>query len=130
MAIQCNELNQVYSELNYAFQDCNKIKNSDLRKMLDLVMAVSTCANGGASYNTLETFNYTPTEGNEEVSYDVNTFHAITIAVLSGSIIRDGIYIPSGSSYNLEFTALNAQDFNFTVVNGSNVLIELVKEDI
>lgn len=130
MVIECNEINQVYAKLMAAFQDCNKIKNSDLRKMLDLVMAVSTCANGGASYNTLETFSYTPTEGNEEVTYDVNTFHAITIAVLSGSIIRDGVYIPVGSSYSLEFTALNTQDFNFTVVNGSNILVELVKEDI
>ena len=128
--IECNSINQVTNELLIAFQDCNKIKNSDLRKMLDLVMAVSTCANGGASYNTLETFNYMPTEGNEDVTYDVNTFHAITIAVLSGSIIKDGVYIPTGSSYNLEFTALNAQEFNFTVVNGSNVLVELVKEDI
>lgn len=128
--IQCNEINQVYAELITSFADCNKIKNEDLRKLTELVMTVSTCANGGASYNTLETFNYTPTTGNQIVNYQVNTFHAITIAVLSGSIIKDNVTITTGSSYNLEFTALNAQEFTFTVVNGSNVLVELVKEDI
>lgn len=130
MVIECNAINQVYSELITSFADCNKIKNEDLRKLTELVMAVNTCANGGASYNTLETFNYTPTEGNQEITYDVNTFHAITIAVLFGNIIKDNVYIPAGSSYNVEFTALNAQEFTFTVVNGSNVLVELVKEDI
>jgi hypothetical protein len=113
-----------------AFADCNKIKNEDLRKLTELVMTVSTCANSGASYNTLETFNYTPEEGNEEITYVVNTFHAISIVVVAGSIIKDNVTIPAGSSYNLEFTALNAQDFTFTVTNGSNVLVELIKEDI
>ena len=31
MAIECNSINQVTNELLIAFQDCNKIKNSDLR---------------------------------------------------------------------------------------------------
>jgi hypothetical protein len=130
MIIECQEINQVYAELITAFADCNKIKNEDLRKLTELVMTVSTCANGGASYNTLETFNYTPEEGNEEITYDVNTFHAISIVVVAGFIIKDNVTIPAGSSYNLEFTALNAQDFTFTVTNGSNVLVELIKEDI
>ena len=129
MTIQCNELNQVYSELNTAFQDCNKIKNSDLRKMLDLVMAVSTCANGGASYNTIQSFVYEPST-DQEITYDVNTFHAISIAVISGSIIRDGVTLRAGSAYKAEFTALNVQDFIFTVNLGSKVLVEIIKEDV
>ena len=129
MTIQCNELNQVYSELNTAFQDCNKIKNSDLRKMLDLVMAVSTCANGGASYNTIQSFVYEPST-DQEIIYDVNTFHAISIAVISGSIIRDGVILKAGTTYKAEFTALNVQDFIFTVNLGSKVLVEIIKEDV
>ena len=31
MVINCLEINQVINELLIAFQDCNKIKNSDLR---------------------------------------------------------------------------------------------------
>ena len=31
MIIECNSINQVINELLIAFQDCNKIKNSDLR---------------------------------------------------------------------------------------------------
>ena len=31
MVIECSEISQVVNELRIAFQDCNKIKNSDLR---------------------------------------------------------------------------------------------------
>ena len=31
MIIECNEISQTCNELLIAFQDCNKIKNSDLR---------------------------------------------------------------------------------------------------
>lgn len=33
MVINCLEINQVINELLIAFQDCNKIKNSDLRRL-------------------------------------------------------------------------------------------------
>jgi hypothetical protein len=45
--INCSEINQSINELTLAFQDCNKIKNSDLRKLLDVVSAINTCSNGG-----------------------------------------------------------------------------------
>ena len=32
MIIECNEISQTCNELLIAFQDCNKIKNSDLRR--------------------------------------------------------------------------------------------------
>ena len=38
MIIECNEISQTCNELLIAFQDCNKIKNSDLRKMVDLII--------------------------------------------------------------------------------------------
>ena len=38
MIIECNSINQVINELLIAFQDCNKIKNSDLRKLVDLII--------------------------------------------------------------------------------------------
>lgn len=52
--IECNQINQVVNQLLIAFEDCNKIKNSDLRKLVELVSAVNTCANGGTNYDTLE----------------------------------------------------------------------------
>ena len=128
MAIQCNEINQVYAELMTAFQDCNKIKNSDLRKTLDLMMAISVCSNGGASYNTIESFVYEPIT-DTLINYPLGTFHAISIAVVSGTVIRDGVSLLAGSTYKAEFTTLNAQDFEFTVNMGSKVLVELIKED-
>ena len=37
MIIECNEISQVANQLITAFQDCNKIKNSDLRRFVELV---------------------------------------------------------------------------------------------
>lgn len=43
MIIECNAISQNINELLIAFQDCNKIKNSDLRRLVELVSAVNTC---------------------------------------------------------------------------------------
>ena len=37
MIIECNEISQTCNELLISFQDCNKIKNSDLRRLVELV---------------------------------------------------------------------------------------------
>ena len=61
MVIECNEINQTVNELLISFQDCKKILNSDLRKLVDLISAVNTCANGGPNYDTLVSNIYEPT---------------------------------------------------------------------
>lgn len=129
MVIECNEINQVYSQLMMAFQDCNKIKNEDLRKMLDLIMAVNVCSNGGPSYNTLESFTYTPLE-DEIISFLPETFHSISLVVSNGEVIYDGITLSTSAAINLEFTSLNQYAFTFTVKAGSTVLVNLIKEDV
>ena len=37
MSIACNELQQTINSLLISFKDCKKIKNSDLRKLVELV---------------------------------------------------------------------------------------------
>lgn len=129
MVIECNEINATINQLQIAFQDCNKIKNEDLRKLVDLIAAVNTCANGGPNYNTKVTDNYdvlveTP------VSYPINTFHAITIIVLEGSIVYEGFTFPTGFTHNIEFTTLNQTAIDFTIAPGSKVLVEYLIETI
>ena len=34
MIIECNQINQTINQLLIAFQDCNNIKNSDLRRLV------------------------------------------------------------------------------------------------
>ena len=46
MSIACNELQQTINSLLIAFKDCNRIKNSDLRKLVDLSVALYACSNG------------------------------------------------------------------------------------
>lgn len=124
---QCNEITQVINELTIAFQDCNKIKNSDLRKLVELVSAVNVCSNGGPLYNTLITETYEPIT-NTLVTYPVNTFHSITIIVLEGNIIYNTFTFPTGTTQNIEVTTLNQTVFEFTVTAGSKVIVEYLIE--
>ena len=129
MIIECNEIQQVANQLIVAFQDCNKIKNSDLRKLVDLVIAVNTCSNGGPYYNTIVTNTYEPVT-DEIVTYPINTFHAITIVVLEGSIIYNTFTFPAGTTQNIEVTTLNQTPITFTVKAGSKVMVEYLIETI
>ena len=121
MTIQCNEISQTVNYLTVAFQDCNVVKNSDLRKLVELVAAVSTCANGGANYNTKITTSYsTP----QVVTIPINTFHSFSLNVLSGSMLYQGFNFPAGSTRNVEYTTLNQTPLTFTVNPGSTIFLE------
>lgn len=127
MIIECNEISQTINELLIAFQDCNKVKNSDLRKLVELVSAVNICSNGGPLYNTLITETHEPLT-NTLVSYPVNTFHSITIIVLEGNIIYNTFTFPTGTTQNIEVTTLNQTILEFTVTAGSKVMVEYLIE--
>lgn len=127
MVIECNEINQVANQLQIAFQDCNKIKNEDLRKLVDLIIAVNTCTNGGPNYDTLVSEEYTTPQ---VVSFTANSFHSFSLNVLSGSIEYLGFNFPAGSTRNVEYTTLNQEIFTFTVNPGSTVLFEYLIETI
>jgi hypothetical protein len=127
--IECNEINQTINELLISFQDCKKILNSDLRKLVNLVSAVNTCANGGPNYNTLITDSFEPIT-DEVVLYPINTFHSITIIVLSGSILYNTFTFPAGTTQNIEVTTLNQTPITFTVKAGSKVSVEYLIETV
>jgi hypothetical protein len=127
MLIECNEISQIINELNIAFQDCNKVKNSDLRKLVDLVAAVNTCANGGPNYNTLVSDHITDAG---VVTYPINSFHSFSLNVISGSIDYQGFNFSAGSTRNIEFTTLNQTPISFTVNPGSEVLFQYLIETI
>lgn len=125
--IDCLEIPQTINELLISFQDCNKIKNSDLRKLVELVSAVNVCSNGGPLYNTLITETYEPLT-NTLVTYPVNTFHSITVIVLEGNIIYNTFTLPTGTTQNIEVTTLNQTLLEFTVTAGSKVMVEYLIE--
>lgn len=127
--IECNQINQVVNQLLIAFEDCNKIKNSDLRKLVELVSAVNTCANGGINYNTLITNTYQPIS-DTIITYPVNNFHAISILVVEGEAVYQGITFPIGGKIELEFTNLNQQELLFTVKAGSKIFVERIIETV
>lgn len=129
MIIECNEISQTANQLITAFQDCNKIKNSDLRKLVDLVIAVNNCANGGPDYNTIMTDIYEPFS-DQVVIYPINSFHAITIVVLLGNIVYNTFTFPAGTTQNIEVTTLNQTPITFTVKAGSKVMVEYLIETI
>jgi len=129
MIIECNEISQTINELLISFQDCKKIQNSDLRKLVDLVSAVNTCANGGPNYDTLVTDVYEPVSS-QLVVYPVNTFHSITIIVVSGSIVYNTFNFSAGTTQNIEVTTLNQTEISFLVNPGSKVLVEYLIETV
>lgn len=129
MSIACNELSQVASELLMAFQDCNKVKNSDLRKLVELVMAVSECSNGGPLYNVLITDVHEPTE-DKLISYPSDSFHAVSVMVVNGTISYSGVTLPQGSVINIEFTTLNQLEFKFTAHAFSKIVVEYLIEEL
>ena len=127
MIIECNEIGQTCNELLITFQDCNKIKNSDLRRLVELVSAVNTCQNGGTPYNTLVSESYTTSQ---VVTFPPNSFHSFSLNVISGSITYQGFNFPAGSTRNIEYTTLNQSEVTFTVNPGSEVLFEYLIEDL
>lgn len=129
MIIECNEINQTINELLISFQDCNKIKNSDLRKLVELISAVNTCTNGGPNYNTIITDIYEPLV-NTIVTYPVNSFHSISIMLINGNIIYNGITLPQGSVINIEVTTLNQTPITFTALANSKIIVEYLIETI
>lgn len=129
MLIECNSINQVINELLIAFQDCNKIKNSDLRKLVELISAVNTCSNGGVDYGELLTDTYTSIS-DTVITYPVNNFHAISVLVVEGEAVYQGITFPIGGKVELEFTNLNQQSFSFTAKAGSTIFVERIVETV
>lgn len=133
MNIECNEISQVINELLIAFQDCNKLKNSDLRRFVELVSAVNVCSNGGKNYNNLISEVYEPTS-DQFIKYPPSTFHSISISILRGTITQDvngtEVAFPKGTSLNVEFTTLNQKEYSFTVKPGSSVLVEYIVESL
>jgi hypothetical protein len=133
MPIQCNEINQTVNELLIAFQDCNKVKNEDLRLLVELVAAVNTCANGGLNYDTEVQEIYEPII-DTVVSYSVNSFHAVCIMVIEGNITQTinltTITFPTSTVLKTEYTTLNQTAVTFTVKAGSTVVVQYLIETI
>lgn len=127
--IECDAINQVINELLIAFQDCNKVKNSDLRKLVELVAAVNTCTNGGPLYNTMITDVYEPLT-DTVVTYPVDSFHSISVMLINGNILYNGITLPQNSVINIEFTTLNQTAFTFTALAGSKIIVEYIVETV
>ncbi len=129
MAIQCNEINQNVNYLLNAFQDCTKLKASDMQLLVELIAAVNTCANGGPNYDTSVSFVYEPLV-DEEITYPVNTFHTISLVVSLGTAEYNDVVLPTSSSINIEYTTLNQTPFIFIAKAGSKILVEYLIETI
>jgi len=129
--IECNMINQNINELLIAFANCNKIKNSDLVQLVELVAAVYNCANGGTDYGEQTTIVYEPLD-NQIVNFPINSFHSFSIMVLEGNITETTglttVTYPTGTVLNTEFTNLNQTPIIFTVTSGSKVVLKYLTQ--
>jgi hypothetical protein len=131
--IQCNEITQTVNELLISFADCNKYKNEDLRKLVELVAAVNTCANGGVDYGLETTLYYEPLT-DQVINFPINSFHSYSLMVLEGNITQQVdfsiITYPTRATLNTEFTNLNQTPIEFTVLAGSKIVFKYLTETI
>lgn len=125
--IQCNEIDQTVNQLLAAFQDCKKINPADLTLLVELVAAVQVCANGGTAYDVLNEDIYEPLT-NQVVTYDVGSYHSISVMILEGTITRNGVTYPTGSVLDHEVTNTNQIAFTFTVNAGAKVVVQTLTE--
>jgi len=128
--IECNAIQQNVNYLLNAFQDCKQIKAEDMQRLVELIAAVNNCSNGGPIYNTLVSETYESLEEDQTITYNSNTFHAITILVVRGNIIYNDVEAPQGSTINIEFTNLNQFELSFIVPLGSKVLVNYIIETV
>lgn len=127
MSIQCDEITTIGNQLIAAFDGCKVPKNSDLVKLVELVLAVNHCSNGGDLYNTLLSDTY---EEPGEVIYPPYMMHSFSLNVMEGSIEYEGFNFPKGSTRNVEYTTTNKKEIKFTVNTGSKVFFEYLIEDV
>ena len=60
------------------------------------------------------------------ITYPIDNFHAISVLVVEGEAIYQGITFPVGGKVELEFTNLNQQLFSFTAKAGSTIFVERI----
>lgn len=131
--IECNEISQTINELLISFQNCKKINNEDLVKLVELIAAVNVCNDGGPRYNTLVSESYSPIE-DTTITYPIDTYHSLNIMIIDGNITRDIsmsiVTFPTGTVLNHEVTTLNQTEYKFTIKAGSIVVVEYLIETI
>ena len=131
--INCSEINQTINKLLIAFADCNKIKNEDLRTLVELISTVNTCANGGVDYGIETIIVYEPVV-DQIVTFPINSFHSYSIMVLEGNITQlvnlSTLIYPTNTVLNTEFTNLNQNVLEFTVLAGSKVVLKYLTETV
>lgn len=126
--IECNEISQSIAYLLTAFQDCSKLKASDMQMLVEVINAVYNC-DTGPNYNTILNDLYEPIE-DELVRFESNDFHAISVTILEGSIEYNGATLTVGSHIAIEFSTLNKLPFEILVKANSRVLVERIVQDI
>jgi len=84
---------------------------------------------GGPNYNTVVVDVYEPIT-DQIVTYPINTFHSISIIVLTGSIVYNTFTFPAGLTQNIEVTTLNQTPITFLAKAGCKVMVEYIIETI
>lgn len=97
------------SEILATFENCEEVKDPE--------------------YNIVTTNKYTPLY-DQEITYPIGTYHAISLLVVSGSVLYDETMFYIGDNIDIEVTAKNETPFVFKVFAGSEVLVETVTDEI
>ena len=94
--INCNEIQQNINALLIAFADCNKIKNSDLTTLVELIQALNNCDNSGSlEQDNIDVVKYVKNYGLAEltdITQIVNSFPQYNISEVQSLWFKEYVY--------------------------------------
>lgn len=109
---------------------CGNINPKYFVELLDIVSALANSSGNGENYDRLIQEQYMDNPNDVVVSYPVNHFHAISIAVMRGTIIYGGFTFNEGTVRDIEFSTTNQTVLEFTVTPNSQVYVEYLMKRV
>lgn len=126
MEMNCSDIDGLVRNIDILLSRDGYVSTSDMKMIVNLILAVKNCSEGGLEFNKLVSKNYMD---EQVVTIPSNSFNSCSLTVTKGSVEYSGIILPAGSVKNIEFTALNSEPFEFKLTKGSNVLVEYLTVD-
>jgi hypothetical protein len=121
------ETNDIISGINNLLikvESCGQVKPKDFIQLINIVAMLAQSSGNGENYDRLIQEQYLDNPNDITVSYPVGHFHAISIAVMRGTINYGGFIFYEGTVRDIEFSTVNQIALEFIVKANSQVYVE------
>lgn len=128
--IRCEDINSEITKLKIKLNQCSMVSGADLINALDIIEAIRNCESQSVGYDHIKQDHYYSTDKKVVVTYPVDSFHAMSICVMSGSITYSDFDFQAGTVRNIEFTSLNKEPMTFVLNPGGSVFVEYITDKV